>query len=209
MQLSERQKIIASFVEDKGPITGEQIAKHLNVSRAALRSDLAILTMIGLIDARPKVGYYYIGRDNLNPVADQLSEFKVKNIISQPVVVSEDSSAYDAIVAIFTEDIGTILVGNNEYLVGVISRKDLLRSAIGNNDLHTIPVSMIMTPLSKIVFTEPEDLVLTAAQRMIDYEVDCLPVIEREIEEGKKKFRILGRLSKTNITKLFVECGTR
>lgn len=209
LKLSERQNIISSIVEQEGPITGEQIARRLNVSRAALRSDLAILTMVGLVDARPKVGYYYVGRDNFNPVADQLASYTVKDILSQPVVVSDTSTAHDAVVAIFTEDIGTILVSDGQYLVGIISRKDLLRGAMGNSDLQNIPVSMIMTPMSKIVYAEPEDLVITAAQHLIDYEIDCLPVVEKVTIDGKKRLRIKGRLSKTNIVKLFVECGVR
>ena len=46
--LSNRQKRIAEIVRLEGPITGEHIAERLNVTRAALRSDLAILIMGGI-----------------------------------------------------------------------------------------------------------------------------------------------------------------
>lgn len=59
ISLSNRQKRIAEIVRQDGPITGEHIAERLNVTRAALRSDLAILVMGGILDARPKVGYYF------------------------------------------------------------------------------------------------------------------------------------------------------
>ena len=65
MGLTSRQKQIAEIVREKGPITGRQIAEMLSVTRAALRSDLAILVMSGMIDARPKVGYFYTGRSTL------------------------------------------------------------------------------------------------------------------------------------------------
>ena len=55
ISLSNRQKRIAEIVRQDGPITGEHIAERLNVTRAALRSDLAILVMGGILDARPKV----------------------------------------------------------------------------------------------------------------------------------------------------------
>ena len=45
ISLSNRQKRIAEIVRQDGPITGEHIAERLNVTRAALRSDLAILVM--------------------------------------------------------------------------------------------------------------------------------------------------------------------
>ena len=56
--LSERQETILQIVKENSPITGQHIANRLHVTRAALRSDLAILTMLGLIDARPKLGYF-------------------------------------------------------------------------------------------------------------------------------------------------------
>lgn len=34
-------------------------------------------------------------------------------------------------------------------LNGILSRKDLLKAAINNNDLRDIPVVMVMTPISK------------------------------------------------------------
>ena len=48
ISLSNRQKRIAEIVRQDGPITGEHIAERLNVTRAALRSDLAILVMGGI-----------------------------------------------------------------------------------------------------------------------------------------------------------------
>lgn len=59
--LSERQEKILQIVKENSPITGQHIANRLHVTRAALRSDLAILTMLGLIDARPKLGYFFTG----------------------------------------------------------------------------------------------------------------------------------------------------
>jgi DNA-binding FadR family transcriptional regulator len=38
------------------------IAKKLNVRRATLRPDLTVLTMAGLLEARPRVGYFYTGK---------------------------------------------------------------------------------------------------------------------------------------------------
>ncbi len=48
VELSERQEKIIEIVKENEPITGEKIAEHLDLSRATLRPDLAILTMAGL-----------------------------------------------------------------------------------------------------------------------------------------------------------------
>ena len=50
------------IVKDQGPITGEHIAEQLHLTRATLRPDLAILTMAGFLEARPRVGYFYSGK---------------------------------------------------------------------------------------------------------------------------------------------------
>ncbi len=53
MKLNERQKKILQIVKENGPITGEQIAAALSLTRATLRPDLSILTMTGMLEARP------------------------------------------------------------------------------------------------------------------------------------------------------------
>ena len=62
MELNKRQTEILEIVKGNGPITGEQIAERLNLARATIRPDLAILTMAGYLDARPRVGYFFSGK---------------------------------------------------------------------------------------------------------------------------------------------------
>lgn len=207
VKLSKRQEQIAQIVREEGPVTGSAIAEHLEVTRSALRSDLSVLTMLGVLDARPNVGYYYVGLSKETQTAERLKSFLVSDVLSQAVVVNGDTSLYDTIVTIFTEDVGTILVCDDSYLVGVVSRKDLLRASMGQTDSHTMPISMIMTPVSKVITVEPTDTLVEAAQKMIDYEVDCLPVVVREDVENKKHLKVVGRVSKTTVAKVFLECS--
>ena len=207
MKLSKRQEQIAQIVREEGPVTGSAIAEHLEVTRSALRSDLSVLTMLGVLDARPNVGYYYVGLSKETQTAERLKSFLVSDVLSQAVVVNGDTSLYDTIVTIFTEDVGTILVCDDSYLVGVVSRKDLLRASMGQTDSHTMPISMIMTPVSKVITVEPTDTLVEAAQKMIDYEVDCLPVVVCEDVENKKRLKVVGRVSKTTVAKVFLECS--
>ena len=207
VKLSKRQEQIAQIVREEGPVTGSAIAEHLEVTRSALRSDLSVLTMLGVLDARPNVGYYYVGLSKETQTAERLKSLLVSDVLSQAVVVNGDTSLYDTIVTIFTEDVGTILVCDDSYLVGVVSRKDLLRASMGQTDSHTMPISMIMTPVSKVITVEPTDTLVEAAQKMIDYEVDCLPVVVREDVENKKRLKVVGRVSKTTVAKVFLECS--
>lgn len=207
VKLSKRQEQIAQIVREEGPVTGSAIAEHLEVTRSALRSDLSVLTMLGVLDARPNVGYYYVGLSKETQTAERLKSFLVSDVLSQAVVVNGDTSLYDTIVTLFTEDVGTILVCDGSYLMGVVSRKDLLRASMGQTDSHTMPISMIMTPVSKVISVEPTDTLVEAAQKMIDYEVDCLPVVVREDVGNKKRLKVVGRVSKTTVAKVFLECS--
>ena len=208
MGLTSRQKQIAEIVREKGPITGRQIAEMLSVTRAALRSDLATLVMSGMIDARPKVGYFYTGRSTLGLLNEEVSDILVGDIQSTPVVIKNTQSAYEAIIRMFVEDVGSIyVVDENDLLVGVVSRKDLLKLATNNNgDMKAIPVIMAMTPLSKMVVAFPETTVSEAARKVIDNQIDSLPVVKNRFQDSNAKYyEVVGRITKTNFTKLFVD----
>lgn len=202
VELSERQEKIIEIVKENGPITGEQIADRLSLSRATLRPDLAILTMAGYLDARPRVGYFFTGKTGSELLTEKVKKYKVKDFQSVPVVVKEDDSVYDAISSMFLGDVGTLFVVNESgCLTGVLSRKDLLRASIGNQDLNTIPVHIIMTRMPNITVSRSEDLLIESAKKLIDKQIDGLPVV-KDTPEG---LHVIGRITKTNITKAFVE----
>lgn len=74
IELNKRQEHILQIVKENGPITGEHIAEKLNLTRATLRPDLAILTMSGFLEARPRVGYFYTGKTGTQLLADKLKK---------------------------------------------------------------------------------------------------------------------------------------
>ncbi|AGT32825.1 transcriptional regulator [Geobacillus genomosp. 3] len=189
------------IVKDYGPITGESIAEKLNLTRATLRPDLAILTMAGYLEARPRVGYFYTGKTGTQLLADKIKKMKVEDYQSIPVVVNENMSVYDAIVTMFLEDVGTLFVVDDEsLLVGVLSRKDLLRASIGKQELTAIPVNIIMTRMPNIAVCYKDDPLIDVAEQLIEKQIDAMPVV-RKTEKG---YEVVGRITKTNMTKAFV-----
>ena len=209
MKLSHRQEEIVRMVKEGQPITSETLAENLGVTRAALRADLAILTMIGILDARPKVGYVYLGNIQNTAFLENISKAVAKDIMSKPVTVSEETMVYDAIVFLFLNDVGTLFVESNGVLVGAISRKDFLKIAIGGTDIHKVPVGVIMTRMPNIICGDLEDSAYSLAKKIIEHEIDSIPIVEKlETENGEKnQYKIIGKISKTNITKLFVKLG--
>ncbi|MFJ7826821.1 CBS domain-containing protein [Psychrobacillus sp. OK028] len=201
IELNKRQNEILDIVKGNGPITGEQIAERLNLTRSTLRPDLAILTMAGFLDARPRVGYFYSGKKTSQAISDNIAQMMVKDFQSIPAVVDESMTVYDAICHMFLEDVGSLFVlDKNSMLSGVLSRKDFLRTSIGNQDLNKIPVHMIMTRMPNITYCLKEDTLFEVAKKLMNRQIDSLPVVK----EGKDGLEVIGRITKTNITRAFL-----
>ncbi|GFN34690.1 helix-turn-helix transcriptional regulator [Tepidimicrobium xylanilyticum] len=208
IQLTERQEKIIEIVKANEPITSENIAKALKLTRATLRPDLAILTMSGILDARPKVGYFYTGKTSLSFISEKIQQIKVADRKSLPVVIDEETSIYDGIVTLFLEDVSSIFVTSKGCLVGVVSRKDFLKNAIGGLNLSKTPIGVIMTRMPNVIVTTPDESILDAAMKLIEHEIDSLPVVEEiTLEDGSLAYKVVGRITKTTITRLFVELG--
>jgi len=198
--------MIVDIVKKYEPITSEQIADKLNLTRSALRPDLAILTMTGILEARPRVGYFFTGKVPQSLISTRIKEITVDKIKAVPVIITENTSVYDAIVTLFLTDVGTLFItGEDGYLSGLVSRKDLLKISIGKADIHKIPVGIVMTRMPNIITVTPDESIYEAAKKIVDHQVDALPVVKVVVEGNQEKFKIVGKITKTIITKLFVE----
>jgi CBS domain-containing protein len=200
MQLTQRQLDIIEIVKQYEPITGEQIAEHLGVSRPTIRSDLAVLVMLGMLDAKPKVGYYLGSQlSSAGEAIKRLQEKRVQEVMSGPVIVKESTTVQDAVITMFLEDVGNLLVVDGEgELTGVVSRKDVLKLTLGNANAPQMPVTMAMTRRPKIITASPEDPVLDAANKMIHHQVDSLPVLD---QSGA----IVGVISTVTMTRVLLD----
>ena len=137
----------------------------------------------------------------------------MKDYQSIPVVVNENVSVYDAIVTMFLEDVGTLfVVDKDSKLVGVLSRKDLLRASIGNQELTTLPVNIIMTRMPNITMCHRDDLLIDVAKKLIDKQIDAVPVV-KEIDKGyevigqnykNKYYKSISHLSRRPITLILI-----
>jgi CBS domain-containing protein len=164
--------------------------------------------MLGILEARPRVGYFFSGKVPKNFISGKISELKVDQIKAVPVVIKEDTSVYDAIVALFLNDVGTLFISQEDgYLSGLVSRKDLLKIVLGNTDIHKLPIGIIRTRMPNVITVTPEESAYDAALKLVDHQVDALPVVKVIHEDGKEKHKIIGKVTKTTITKLFVELG--
>ncbi|MDQ0889554.1 CBS domain-containing protein/biotin operon repressor [Paenibacillus sp. V4I9] len=196
---------IIERVKKHAPITGENLAEMLGIARPTIRSDLALLVMLGYLDAKPKVGYF-LGKtlEREESSYKKLDGIYVKDVMGLPVVLQETATVNDAVVSLFLENVGTLMiVSSNRALVGIVSRKDLLKVTLGNAGAPTMPISLVMTRHPNIVTVSPEDHVIDAARKMIHHQVDSLPVVSLDSEQDKDG--VIGRITKTTMTKLMLE----
>ncbi|MDO4690310.1 MAG: helix-turn-helix transcriptional regulator [Fusobacterium sp.] len=190
MKLSERQQKILEIIKETSPISGDEIAEKIGLTKSALRTDFSILTKLSLISSKTKKGYSYKKECTAN---------KVKDVMSPQNSIDAKTSVYDAIIHLFSHDLGTLLVTDRDNLVGIISRKDLLKSVLNGKNIEKIPVNMIMTRMPNLVCCYEEDDILEVIKKLIAHEIDAIPVIRRE----NNKIKVVGRFTKTNVTKLY------
>lgn len=207
IKFSKRQDEIIEIVKNNQPITGEDIANKLDLSRATLRPDLSLLTMVGILDARPRVGYFHTGRSRFFNLSDEVKEIIVDDVKSMPIVIEESTSIYDAIVFMFLENVDALYITDKGILSGVVSRKDIIRTAMGGSDLYKVPVGIIMTRMPNLISIKPDESLLDAANKLLEHEINSLPVVE-EVEGKNKGYKVVGRITKTTITRIFVEIAS-
>ena len=205
MNLNSRQKKIVSLVKELQPVNSEYLANRCGVTKGALRADLSVLTMCGILEGIPKVGYVYTNKPYGRDFKDYVMAKKVKDFMSTAVSIDENTLICDAIVDLFTYDVGSLIVENNKYLRGIVSRKDLLKSSMAGINAQNLPVGIIMTRIPNIVTASPEDNLYQVIKQLVDHEIDSIPVVKHDICNDKEQLRVLGRVSKSNIIKEFIK----
>ena len=200
MKLSQRQKEIVEIVKKNHPVSGEKISELLDVSRATLRSDLSFLTLVGILKATPKVGYTYSGSDLETLFFFDTFQKKIEDVMTSPVLVSHDSFIQDAIITLFMYDADVLYVIDEEKkLLGILSRKDLLRAAL-NANINVTPVAVCMTRMPHIKTCHKDLNILEAAALLQDFAIDSLPVVD-DRNEG----HIIGTITKSTLLNFIIQ----
>ncbi len=114
MEYTERQKKIIDIVKKRGPITGDEIGKILDLTRGALRTDFSILTKNNVLNSKPRKGYTYLGQGNTS--GNKLGDKHIKNYMGVPHIISEETTVYEAVVSLFLKDTGSLFVAKDGYL---------------------------------------------------------------------------------------------
>ncbi|RNE09937.1 Control catabolite protein of gluconeogenesis [Lacticaseibacillus paracasei] len=199
-QLTERQNKIIQLLKAESPMTGETLATKLNISLATIRADLRLLTTIGILDARPKVGYAYQGENLLQMDSQKFFQTTIAAILLPPTEIKLTTSMEEAVTKLFLADVGSLYVLDDDgALVGLISRKDLLRASFTNRDT-TLPASIVMTRMPNVITVTADTSIIAASKLLLKHNVDSLPVLQNAGDT-----HVIGKITKNRIFKYLIE----
>lgn len=181
-------------------MTGETLAAKLKISLATIRADLRLLTTIGILDARPKVGYAYQGASILPAGNEALFKTAIAKILLSPTEIKLTTSMEEAVTKLFIADVGSLYVLDDDgALVGLISRKDLLRASFTGRDT-TLPASIVMTRMPNVVTVTADTTIMDASKLLLKHNVDSLPVVQ-----NRGDTHVIGKITKNRIFKYLIE----
>lgn len=199
-QLTQRQNKIIQLLKAESPMTGERLATKLNISLATIRADLRLLTTIGILDARPKVGYAYQGENLLQMDSQKFFQTTIAAILLPPTEIKLTTSMEEAVTKLFLADVGSLYVLDDDgALVGLISRKDLLRASFTNRDT-TLPASIVMTRMPNVITVTADTSIIAASKLLLKHNVDSLPVVQNAGDT-----HVIGKITKNRIFKYLIE----
>lgn len=183
MKLSKRQQDIIDIVKSEQPLSGEKIAELLNISRATLRSDLSFLTLAGILEATPKIGYTYSGQTALPILFMDAFKTPISEVMRQPILIESKESIHEAITALFMYDADTLyVIDQDKHFLGMLSRKDLLRASL-NQHIQKTPVAVCMTRRAHLIEGHETMILEEAATYLEEYEIESLPILSEKTDQ--------------------------
>jgi CBS domain-containing protein len=95
-----------------------------------------------------------------------------------------DTPLVDVVKKMVAEDVSCIVVIDHDgYLAGIITRNDVLRGYLENDDWQRVPVGQFMT--ESVITVGPEDLLSTVANLLLEHHIHRVVVVREE--NGKHK----------------------
>ncbi|MHA5198335.1 CBS domain-containing protein [Oenococcus oeni] len=205
MDFTKRQTRIINMLKQTSPLTSEKIAGNLELSVSTIRPDLRFLTSVEILNARPKVGYEFKGNQLLNFDYDHIYQTPISEILLPTTEIKASDTLQMAVGKLFLKDVGSLYVVNEKGdLVGLISRKDLLRASLNNSNVQSMMASIIMTRMPNIITATPDMSVIEAGKLLLLHKVDSLPVVEKQSSR-----HAIGKITKNRIFQHFIEIGMK
>ena len=117
----------------------------------------------------------------------------VKDIMKSPVLtVNSSMSVKDAAKIMEDAKVGSIVVTENNTIVGILTERDFVRRIVAKEKPHSIPVKEVMS--SPLIVISPNETVWELAELMKQRRIHKVPVVDQD--------RLVGMVTTTDLTKL-------
>src|SRR5437763_579046 len=105
---------------------------------------------------------------------------RVQEVMSKPAsVVDPNSTIRDVARRLRSDNIGSLPVGENDRLIGMVTDRDIVVRAVAEDCIaSTTVVRQLMSP--DIFYCYEDDDVKEAARAMVEHQVRRLPVLNRD-----------------------------
>jgi CBS domain-containing protein len=109
---------------------------------------------------------------------------KILSILSKKgaevITIGPEASVQDSLKLLVKYNIGALVViDENERLVGILSERDIIRRAVEENDIFSLPVNQLMT--KEVVVCDSKEDLMSVAHMMTEKRFRHVPVVD-----GKK-----------------------
>jgi CBS domain-containing protein len=205
IKFTPRQKEIIKIVEKHQPVTGEEISQILKINKSTLRLDFSVLTKFNILMAKPKIGYSLAGSHFNYFSKEEIKEQDISEVMEVPTLISQDTNIKDAIINLFMYNTDILYAVDNNSLVGVVTKKDLLKISINGKDLEKIPVSLVMTRMPNVIYLYSKSSIYDGIQKLNYHQIDNIPIVKNEEQNGQNILKVIGQFSKTTACNLFFE----
>ena len=122
---------------------------------------------------------------------------KISEVMTRDIqVASPDQTIREAALTMAREDIGSLPVGENDKLIGMITDRDIVLRAVAEGRSPDTQVREVMT--DSIKYCYEDDDVGHVAQNMAELQVRRLPVVSRDK-------RLVGIVALSNVA----QCGDK
>ena len=122
---------------------------------------------------------------------------KISEVMTRGIqIANPDQTIREAAMTMAREDIGSLPVGENDRLIGMITDRDIALRAVAEGRSPNTPVRDVMTDDIKYCFED--DDVAQVAQNMAELQVRRLPVLNRDK-------RLVGIIALSNVA----QCGDK
>ena len=122
---------------------------------------------------------------------------KISEVMTRGIqIANPDQTIREAAMTMAREDIGSLPVGENDRLIGMITDRDIVLRAVAEGRSPNTPIRDVMTDDIKYCFED--DDVAQVAQNMAELQVRRLPVVNRDK-------RLVGIVALSNVA----QCGDK